>query len=216
MKAMKESKSHQLVLLTLTTRKMKSLLSLLIALLFTIVSTAQTHRPEVISDSHDQSVMTKLQNSNQKYYGMQFGAFDANTPDGKLINNKTLVGKVSLILFWDPHIGYSNRKYDAGFLRLHLNKLGAFREQYKDFQIISLLADTSDLALFQQQNPDVSVFTVAKLTHPITTNELNPGQGTPSCVLVDRYGNVARMSYLGGSLFDEQAMADKVKELVMQ
>lgn len=148
----------------------------------------------------------------QLQVGRIFGAFTAMAEDGSMITNKTLAGKVSLVLFWYPGIGFSNRKYVADYLMI--DTLAALQKQYKDFQIISLLPDTSGLTRFRWQNPGVNTFTIGKLQSAAVAHELNPGVGMPSCVLVDREGKIIRVSSLGRRQ-NQEAFADKLKDLMM-
>ena len=190
---------------------MKKLYAVLAITVISISAQAQGSKPPFKTSQG--GVKMSPERYAQLYVGMVFGDFSAATPDGQLVTNRMLDRKVSLLLFWYPSLGYSNRKYVADYLRL--GNLPALRQQYKDFQIISLVPDTSGLALFREQNLDADVYTVANLGSFAKTRELNPGRGMPSCVLVDKYGKIAKTSSLGSQL-DEQAMADKIRELMLK
>jgi hypothetical protein len=111
-------------------------------------------------------------------------------------------------------MSYSKGQYQEDFLRFKtLPEPGA---PYKDFQIISLIADASELSTFLRQNPDLGRYPIASLQSHQKAAALNGGAGMPSCVLVDRYGRIGPISLLGGRLFDEQAMSDKIRELILQ
>lgn len=191
---------------------MKKVLCLTIATAASVASYAQQAKTKAESDER-REFMARLSRKTEVLNGMAFGDFSAYTPDGISFTNKNLKGKISLILFWYPSIGTSHGKFVSDYL--HLGQLPAFREQCKFFQIVSLMPDTSGLALFRQQNPEADVYTVATLQSHTVMTDLNGGMGMPSCVLVDREGKVVRRSLLGRGL-DEEGLAGKIRELMLQ
>jgi uncharacterized protein YeaC (DUF1315 family) len=193
------------------TQAMNRLSTLVLVLAVALAGRAQGSKPSY-NTSKEVEKMSPERYA-RLYVGMVFGDFSAATPDGQILTNKALERKVTLVLFWYPSLAYSNRKYVADYLSL--GALPALRQQHRDFQILSLIPDTSALALFRQQNPDAETYTVGNLASFAKAKELNPGRGMPSCVLVDKYGKIAKTSILGKGL-DEQAMADKIRELLLQ
>jgi hypothetical protein len=190
----------------------KILLSLALAVMVAAPAHAQPKaKAESDQDHHD--FMVRLARKSEVQNGMAFVNFSAHTPGGAPFNNRNLTGKISLILFWYPSISTSQGKFVADYL--NLGQLPQFREQCKFFQIVSLMPDTSGLALFRQQHPERDIYTVATLQSHAPMTALNGGMGMPSCVLVDRDGKVVRRSFLGRGL-DEDGLAGKIRELMLQ
>ena len=138
--------------------------------------------------------------------GMILPPFEAMMDNGKLLNNASLRGKISLLLFWYPECGCFNPDV--------LGALPELTKQHQDFQIISIVSDTGGLALFRSRhalaNACANIHAEAKM------HELNGNNGFPSCVLVGRDGNIARISgFLQKDIFDEQGFTDKIRELLM-
>jgi hypothetical protein len=193
---------------------MKNLLCFLYALSGLTGVYAQRAQKDIYSNaSTGSAAITSIEKYAQLFYGMPIPEFSAYAPDGKTISNRSLSGKVSLILFWYPRHGSDHGKLSDYYLKL--GTLPALTQQYKDFQIISLLPDTMDLALYRQQHPDLDLFTPANLQSHAKARELCPGRSMPCCALVDRNGNIARTWSLGRSL-DEEGMIAKIRELEMQ
>lgn len=191
---------------------MKRVLCLVIAGLAFGASYAQEAKPKAVSDEQHE-FMVRLARKSEVLNGAAFGDFNAYTPGGTSFTNRNLAGKISLILFWYPSIGTSHGKFVSDYL--NLGQLSAFREQCTFFQIVSLMPDTSGLAMFREQNPEASIYTVATLQSHAGMTDLNGGMGMPSCVLVDREGKVVRRSFLGKGL-DEEGLAGKIRELMLQ
>ncbi len=189
-------------------RLMKRFMLPLLLPLLAVYANAQTSGSAPGTDRP--SIASLLEKRARLHEGMPIGEFIAYTPDGEVLTEKSLSGKVTLLLFWYPTTSSSRDTLKADYLQF--SQLPALRKQYRDFRIISLLADTSLLAVYRVQNPVANEYPVATLQSHSKASALNTGMGMPSCMLVDRYGVVVKKAMLNLSLFNEQAMVDKVKE----
>jgi cytochrome oxidase Cu insertion factor (SCO1/SenC/PrrC family) len=156
--------------------------------------------------------MRKLDKKYAVYVGMPLGDFSGFTPEGKVVDNSALKGKVSLLLFWFPSLRSSGPVYKGEYLQL--GKIPALRGAYPDFQIISMAADTAALTRFRSDNPDVETYTVVNLNSHGNAARLAM-VGMPSAILVDRQGNIAHIVHLG-KWTDQQAIEDKIRELALR
>lgn len=186
-------------------RILKALLLLLVSTEIPVTVSAQ-QKKFVMPDTFIAKMRVFDRKHNAPLEGMILPEFTATLEDGRQLSNASLRGKVSLLLFWYPTCNCF--RPDA------LGSLPELVKQYKDFQIVSIMSDTSGLALFRSGHSFVT--TCANVYSEAKCREMNGGNGFPSCVLVSRAGNVARISgMLQQGIFDEQAFADKIRELLM-
>lgn len=131
--------------------------------------------------------------------GKQYPVFKATSLDGQTIEEKGLVGKVSIINFWFKYCKPCVAEMD---------ELCILQQKFIEnpaFQFISFTSDSSDDA-----KESVEKLQLSFPVYPISRNEcyrLNFNQGFPTTIIVDKVGKIVFLKS-GGSLEKEKIAQD--------
>ncbi len=171
-------------------KKSKVVLSI-IAIVYSVSLSAQV---DSIALRMQQYFLRERDSITRHCVGTAFVPFSATSLDGKIINEKQMQGKVTVIDFWFQACNPCMREIEA------LKNLYAKFKGQTDFQFISFTFDPKEIAervVHEHQLP----YLVCLITRD-ESYRLNLNSGFPTKMIIDKEGNIA--FYKMGSSIEEE------------
>jgi len=167
------------------------------------IARSQSRIPPITAESKQRYEEEKKIYNNR--IGTILSPFVAISTTGVQITNESLIGKVTLLLFWNPWCNCFQPDKIKEVQKITANR--------KDFQIISMMWDTGRLHEFEQQYG--VKMQVAKLPNQEMERMLSGGEGIPSYLLLDKNGIMVLQMELIPYGWDEERIIAKLKELLL-